>query len=41
MKEFARIVMDLGDPQMIRSLEKAMNTEIALEADLPSIYGDY
>jgi hypothetical protein len=41
MKEFSRIVLEIGDTRMIRSLEKAMNAEISLRKEQKEIYGDY
>jgi hypothetical protein len=41
MKEFSRIVMDLGDRSMISALENALNSEIVFEKGSKKIFGDY
>lgn len=41
MKEFSRIVLGLGDSQITRGLEKALNAEVSLKKEQSKSIGDY
>ena len=41
MKDFCKVLLDIGDAQMIRRLETVMNSEVAFKKEAQSLIGDY